>query len=208
MFWILLLDCTVSWRNAQQWGRTNKLLLLGHFALRCMDGIPEIASRAYPWGYCLYGPLWWPLRPQQPPNRLWGLTSDFRFEISDLNYLHFHVHIVYIVPYGGLRCHYSLRCQIWPQIWNQYHQSPMWLKLQGNLISQKNDFARRWQTWPNDFGVPVAPLVITCPFLYRYNLEKMTCPFPTNSPFLCSAGFQYSPSQRKTARWPMHRNWG
>ena len=35
--------------------------------------------------------------------------SSLGFEISDLSYLYIHVHIVYMVPYSGLRGHYSLQ---------------------------------------------------------------------------------------------------
>ena len=37
------------------------------------------------------------------------MKSYLRFEISDLNYLHIHVHIAYMVPFDGLWGHYSLQ---------------------------------------------------------------------------------------------------
>ena len=35
--------------------------------------------------------------------------SGIRFEISDLNFIHIHVHFAYMVPYGSLRGQYSLQ---------------------------------------------------------------------------------------------------
>ena len=39
------------------------------------------------------------------------VRSDLRFEISDLNYLHIHVHIAYMVwtLFDSLGCHYGLQ---------------------------------------------------------------------------------------------------
>ena len=37
------------------------------------------------------------------------LRSDLRFEISDLDYLHIHVHLAYRDPFDSLGGHYSLQ---------------------------------------------------------------------------------------------------
>ena len=44
-----------------------------------------------------------------PIERASEIKSALIFEIYDLDYLHIHVHIVYSVPYGHLRGHYSLQ---------------------------------------------------------------------------------------------------